>query len=322
MRIWEIYKLAIDMGIESDPRGRDVVEALLEEQRELYHDLPAKEQALYDKEMLHNPYPDSRLLWGDPDREIGHVFMGIDVGPAELMLVDRLNQKGAGIDLAIAHHPEGIALTTLHQAMDLQTDMFHGCGIHVNIAEQILQGEANKIAIDLAVGNYNRAVDMARLLELPFMCVHTPADNLVQYFWEQKFKAAEPRRIKDIIQLLEAEPEYAEAAQYHAGPRLLAGGERNRPGRIMVDMTGGTDAGPKMYERLGQAGIGTVVAMHMSDGTLEVLSGQHINVILAGHMSSDSLGINLFLDQLEQRGVKITAGSGLKRHRRQQAAVL
>ena len=84
----------------------------------------------------------------------------------------------------------------------------------------------------------------------------------------------------------------------------------------MVDMTGGTDAGPKLYEKLGQAGIGTIVAMHMSAGTLEVLSKEHINVILAGHMSSDSLGLNLFLDQLEQRGVKTTAGSGLTRFSR------
>lgn len=316
MRIWEIYKLAIEMGMDSDPRGRAAVEAALEEQRELYHELPAREQAHYDKELLHNPYPDTRLLWGNPEQEIKHVFMGIDVGPAELMLIDRLNQKGAGIELAIAHHPEGIALTTLHQAMDLQTDIFHGCGIHVNIAEQILQGEARKTAIDLVVGNYNRAVDMARLLELPFLCVHTPADNLVQRFWEDKFRAAAPKRIQDILKLLEAEPEYAEAAHYHAGPSLLAGGERNRPGRIMVDMTGGTDAGPKMYKRLGDAGVGTVVAMHMSDGTLDVLAEQHINVVLAGHMSSDSLGINLFLDELEARGVKITAGSGMKRHRR------
>lgn len=316
MRIWDIYKLAVTMGIDADPRGRDAVEEALEEQRELYHELSAKEQERFDKDLLNNPYPDTRLLWGDPDRDIQHVFVGIDVGPSELMLVDRLNQKGAGIDLVMAHHPEGIALTTLHQAMDLQTDIFHGCGIHVNVAEQILQNEAHKISIDLAVGNYNRSVDMARLLELPFMCVHTPADNLVQHFWEQRFAVEKPKRVNEIVKMLETEPEYAEAAHYHAGPRLLNGAERNRTGRIMVDMTGGTDAGPKMYERLGQAGIGTVVAMHMSDGTLDVLSSQHINVILAGHMSSDSLGMNLFLDQLQQRGVKITAGSGVKRHSR------
>ena len=45
MRIWDIYHLAIEMGIESDPRGREAVEALLEELRESYAELPAKECA-------------------------------------------------------------------------------------------------------------------------------------------------------------------------------------------------------------------------------------------------------------------------------------
>lgn len=316
MQIWDIYKLAVEMGIDSDPRGRQVVEEHLEERRELYHELSAADKEIFDKELLHNPYPDTRLLWGEPEREIRHLFIGIDIGPAELMLVDRLNQKGAGIDLVIAHHPEGLALTTLHQAMDLQTDIFVGCGLHVNVAEQLLQTEAHKTANDIVVGNYNRSVDAARLLELPLMCVHTPADNLVQYFWEQRFLAAKPRRVKEILVLLNQEPEYAQAAHDHAGPRLLAGSENNRVGRIMVDMTGGTDAGPKIYERLGQAGVGTIVAMHMSEGTLDVLSQQHINVVLAGHMSSDSLGINLFLDRLALEGIKITSGSGMMRHSR------
>jgi hypothetical protein len=36
-------------------------------------------------------------------------------------------------------------------------------------------------------------------------------------------------------------------------------------------------------------------------------------VVIAGHMSSDSLGINLFLDELERNGVQTIAASGLIR---------
>lgn len=67
----------------------------------------------------------------------------------------------------MAHHPEGIALTTLHQAMDLQTDIFQSCGVPVNIANHILAREADKTHFDITVGNYNRVVDAARLLNLP-----------------------------------------------------------------------------------------------------------------------------------------------------------
>src|SRR5690606_19888098 len=127
MRIWDIYQQAIEMGINSDPRGREAVLALLSERKADYDAASEKEAGLFDKELLQNPYPDTRLLFGNPEIEVQHVFMGIDIGPAELLLVDRLNQKEAGIDLVLAHHPEGLALTTLAQAMDLQTDIFGCC---------------------------------------------------------------------------------------------------------------------------------------------------------------------------------------------------
>jgi putative NIF3 family GTP cyclohydrolase 1 type 2 len=42
----------------------------------------------------------------------------------------------------------------------------------------------------------------------------------------------------------------------------------------------------------------------------------HINVVIAGHMASDSLGMNLLLDELEQKGLEIITLSGLTRIRR------
>jgi len=38
-----------------------------------------------------------------------------------------------------------------------------------------------------------------------------------------------------------------------------------------------------------------------------------LNVVIPGHISSDSLGVNLFLDELEKRGIKIIPCSGLIR---------
>jgi hypothetical protein len=42
----------------------------------------------------------------------------------------------------------------------------------------------------------------------------------------------------------------------------------------------------------------------------------HINVVIAGHMASDSLGMNLFLDALEADGIEIIPVSGLIRFNR------
>jgi len=316
MKIWDAYKLAIEMGSEVDPRGKTVISRSLKEEQEAYDELSEKAKGLFDTELLTNPFPDTRLLAGDPEQKVSHIFAGVDIGVSELLLVDRLNQKGAGIDLVMAHHPEGIALTTLHKMMAMQADVFSCCGVPINAAEQIIQAESGNVELSIITGNYNRVADAARLLDLSLLNVHTPADNLVQHYTEQRLAATEPYKIQDIMDMLMEEPEYIEASKYEAGPLLVAGSPSNRVGKVMVDMTGGTDAGPKLYAQLEAAGVGTLVAMHMSNGTKEVLSKAHINIVLAGHMSSDSLGMNLLLDAYESKGVKITTGSGLTRFSR------
>jgi len=56
--------------------------------------------------------------------------------------------------------------------------------------------------------------------------------------------------------------------------------------------------------------------MHLSEKHKEEAEAAHINAIIAGHISSDSIGMNLFLDELEKRGIKIYPCSGLIRVKR------
>ena len=49
---------------------------------------------------------------------------------------------------------------------------------------------------------------------------------------------------------------------------------------------------------------------------MEAAKKAYLNVILAGHMSSDSIGLNLFLDQIEKNGVQIIPVSGVLRVKR------
>jgi hypothetical protein len=78
-------------------------------------------------------------------------------------------------------------------------------------------------------------------------------------------------------------------------------------------MTGGTEGPKKVMEKLADAGVGTIVGMHMGPELREEAEKHNMHVLIAGHMSSDSLGINLFLDELERRGVTTIATSGLIR---------
>ncbi|OPZ71816.1 MAG: NIF3 (NGG1p interacting factor 3) [Firmicutes bacterium ADurb.Bin456] len=84
----------------------------------------------------------------------------------------------------------------------------------------------------------------------------------------------------------------------------------------MVDVTGGTSGSVDAYAKLAIAGVGTLVVMHMSEKHRKEAEKHHINVVVAGHMASDSLGLNLVLDQLAQRGVEVIPCAGLIRYER------
>lgn len=316
MELQEIYRLAVRLGMEADPRGQEELGRLLEKRRREYDELKAEEKKHYDQEHLTNPYSDTRILYGEPGREVRTVLSGIDVETAEVLLADRLRQGGRDIDLIITHHPEGKALAALHDVMHLQEDVLANLGVPINVAEDILAGRISEVERGLAPLNHNRAVDAARLLDIPIMSCHTPADNMVTKYLEELVKLQEPRTVGDVVDLLLQVPEYQRARETNAGPKVILGDKKRRAGKVFIDMTGGTGGSEDAYAPLVTAGVGTIVAMHMSDKHRKEAEKNHLNVIIAGHIASDSLGMNLFLDELERRGLTVLTFSGLTRVRR------
>jgi len=187
-------------------------------------------------------------------------------------------------------------------------------GVPINIAEGVQRERIGEVSRGVSASNHYRVIDMARLLNISYLNLHTPCDNLVAKFLKEKIDKARPEYVSDVLKLLKEIPEYKEAIKLGAGPRLFAGEPNNRCGKIAVtEITGGTEGSPKIYEKMAAAGIGTVIAMHQSEEHKKEAAAAHINVVIAGHISSDSIGMNLFLDQLEKKGVKIIPCSGLIR---------
>ena len=88
-------------------------------------------------------------------------------------------------------------------------------------------------------------------------------------------------------------------------------------------MTGGTEGPVPVMEKLADNGVGTIVGMHMSPDLRKAAEENHIHVVIAGHISSDSLGINVLMDALERKGVDIIPVSGYMRvHRDEQGKVV
>lgn len=140
MKLKKIYEWAIQEGMNADPRGPSVIETRLKELKVRYQSSPDLEKESFDQESLKNPYSDTRILNGDPNLEVKCAIVGIDIDTSELLLVDRLNtKKKEKIDLAISHHPQGLAFANFYEVMDMQSDIFHSLGIPINISEGLVR---------------------------------------------------------------------------------------------------------------------------------------------------------------------------------------
>ncbi|MFH0968959.1 MAG: NGG1p interacting factor NIF3 [Patescibacteria group bacterium] len=316
MNIQQIYKLAIEMGIKSDFRPKSQIKKQLKRIKEKYDKLSREEKEIFDKERMANPYSDTRIYYDNGIKNVKRIMAGIDVESAELMIARYLSNHNSKnpIDLALIHHPVGLALSNLTEVMHLQADVLAQSGIPINIAESLLKLRMEEVSRKINPENHFQPVDAAKMLDINFLGVHTPADNMAASFVKRIIEKEKPEYVGDIIKVLLKITEYKESAKRGAGPVIFVGSEESRTGKIIfAELTGGTNGSSKIYEAMAHAGVGTIVGMHMSEEHREEAKKAHINVVIAGHISTDSLGMNLFLDELEKKGIEIVPCSGLIR---------
>jgi len=314
MTLKELYKKAVSTGIENDPRGKDAVLKELAARKKDFEKLKEEEKEFFDSETLENPYSDSRILNGSGEEKIKSALVGIDIEVGELLLAENLKAKGKGVDLLISHHPEGRAYANLYSVMQMQADILHRFGVPINVAEDLMDGRIKEVERKLMPVNHTRAVDAAKLLGLPFICLHTPADNMVATYLQRLFDEKKPYRISDVMEILKDMPEYRAASFNGAGPKILIGSKNRRAGKIFVDMTGGTEGSKEIFESLTSGGVNTIVAMHLGEEHRKEAEKNHLNVVIAGHIASDNVGLNLLLDELSRgSSLEIFECSGFKR---------
>ena len=317
MLLRKIYETVVAKGIEKDPRGKEMVKKTLEKRVKTYENMKEDEKEFFDTESLANPYADTRILNGTGDEDIKTALVGIDMEMAEILLADRLSSKGQKIDLVISHHPEGKAYANFYEVMHMQADILNKFGVPINVAESLLENRIKEVERRLSPVNHTRAVDIAKLLNVLFLCVHTPADNMVATYLQQVFDEKKPDTLEDITKILKEIPEYREAAKNNAGPKILLGSKDRRAGKIFVDMTGGTEGAKDIFENLVSSGVNTIVVMHLSEDHRKEAEKYHMNAVLAGHISSDNLGMNLMFDEIQKTdSLEVLPCSGYRRFSR------
>jgi len=293
MTLGEFFQKAVACGLKHDLRGKGFIR----------------------KQKNKNPYSDTQILYGDPDKEIKNIMVGIDIESAEIILADRL-RKEKGLDLIVSHHPEGKALAQLYKVMQIQKAHLEKLGINKGLANSLVEERINEVERKLSSGNHLRVVDTARILDIPFVCLHTVADNLVYDFLLKYFKENNPKKLSDVIDLLLEIEEYKFALRNAVGPYILLGNPKRPIGKIMLEMTGGTEGPKEIFGWLYEAGVRTIVSMHLSEEHFRKVKDKNLNVIIAGHISSDTLGLNLLLDAVDKdNSLNIFSCSGFRRIR-------
>jgi hypothetical protein len=316
MKLNEIFKMCIEEGIKVDPRGKTRITELLKKRSEAYKKAEKEDKEFFDKELLWNPFDDSRIINND-NREIKTVIVGIDMETPELLLTNELNKNGKKIDAVWSHHPEGVALIGLDKVMALQIDTLAGAGVPINQAEAIMQARIKEVSEALSPQNSERLEQATKLLKLNYFNTHTPADNHVSNFLTKLFEKKKPKTLGEIIKLLKEIPEYKEGMKQKIGPMIFVGSEESQTGKIYVDMTGGTESNKEAYKKLANAGVGTIVGMHVGKEMKQEAEKNHMNIVIAGHIPSDNLGMNLLIDKIEKKcKLNVIEASGFKRIKR------
>src|SRR5258708_6659217 len=233
MTLQQIYDLAIEMGMKSDPRTYPIVAKVLEKRKKDYELLSAKKKKYFDMESLRNPYADSSILFGDPKTSVKKVMAGIDSAETEVLLADRLNQKGEKIDLLISHHPGGHALASLYDVMDVQIDMYASAGVPVNVADALFQERKSLVKRRFSPLNHARSVDTARLLQMPLLALHTIWDNIGNQFMKDYLKKKTFKTAGKELEYINDVPEFTKAKKAKSGQTLFSGGENARAGKVV-----------------------------------------------------------------------------------------
>ena len=242
-----------------------------------------------------------------PGDGIKKVLMGVDMDTAELLLAKQL-----GYDCVVSHHPRNTNPDML-DVLDTHIFNLEKLGVPRNKAQKALAARKEELHYNQHVSNSRRSESAAKLLNMPFVSLHTPADkigeNIVQKFLDDKFTGNPDTKLDEITKALEEIPEYKNSARK---PVIRVGGKDSYAGKIYVLMSGLTGPGPKVLKEYFEAGVGTLILMHIPEKDAKEIKEQGIgNVIVAGHMSSDSLGMNKIADEWAKHGVETTMMSGV-----------
>jgi hypothetical protein len=244
--------------------------------------------------------------------DVHRILFGVDISLAEVLWAQQ-----NGFDAVIAHHPLGDrARTGMAEVVHRQVDQMSAEGIPRETAELAVTARLEPVERALHMSNVNAVVDGARLIGMPLCNVHLACDIITRGLIIEVLRAhaSADATVGDAIAWMdETFPEYGRG---HARPQPWVGSTSNRLGRWTVAIAGGINGGFPVFSEYFRIGVDTVFAMHCDERELQRLravADKDDTLVVTGHMTSDSIGINVVIRELEERGIEVVRTSGVVR---------
>jgi putative NIF3 family GTP cyclohydrolase 1 type 2 len=244
-----------------------------------------------------------------PGGPVTRVAVGIELGLAELMLAKHLGYHGA-----ITHHPRG-ARSVMNYADVLlrHAVLMKRAGVPAATADRLAQEFAARNRLEKHAAIYDSLSTPAALVGLPFVGLHTPLDEIGRRRMQERVDevcAAKPdATVRDLVDGLYGFGEFRNALT-----RIeVRHGSLDAPaGRAFVCHGAGTNGGFPIAKAYFDAGVQTLIYIHVAAADLARIRAETgLNLIVTGHIASDSLGINPFLAALRERGLTVTNVGGI-----------
>jgi len=246
-----------------------------------------------------------------PAQGVRRALFGIDVESGDLVMAKQL-----GYDLVIAHHPTGgAAVLEFPKVLSKHGDILVRHGVPRPAAEAAVRETQEDRWPSSHAQNYDHLPSVARLLGIGLMCIHNPCDEIGRRVMDETLRKGLPANphVRDAIDVLSRLPEFRAAST----KIVLRMGKADNPlGKWAVHHGAGTNGGFPIARTAFEHGIDTVFYIHVDAGHLRRLHeafGREgtKNLVVAGHVAADSIGINVLVRALRDRGVRVDTFSGI-----------
>lgn len=257
--------------------------------------------------------------WADPPTDCGiyhpgtaikRLLVGLDIDTGDVLLARHL-----GFDAVLAHHFDGCeARLTAWQVYWRHVELMAAMGVPRATAEAVVEERVEDLRILAHAANYNRVSGAARLLEMPFLSIHSPLDEIGRRMMQEavdELMLAEPKAtVAEVAAHL-----HARFREFQLAPTRIAvrHGNPDSPARRVIVAHGAlTNGGADIARAYFDHGIDTVIYIHIAPTELRKLEkGGRGSLIITGHIAADSLGINAYLAELTKRGVEVVRLNGI-----------